>query len=209
MTSNESVEPINLYKTAFPDWSRVLILVLVIVLLLMTLSLQIWLLSSTASTSSDLSDLGRWLVGLLVTPFIALMTAYVWMLLRLDWWHKSRFIPRLTDISWPFAFSGTSLVMGIVSMVLHGLEMGDYWDEIGVAFAVASLLLHVLCALIVVRAWEIERRSDRHRVRRGSDAAIRRSKSAGGYTSATPASRTHTAGHHGAHSSQPSESREL
>ena len=116
--------------------------------------------SPTASGTSKLSDLGRWLIGLLVTPFIALMTAYVWMFLRLDWWQEGRSIPRPTDISWPFVFSGASLLMGIASMILHGLEMGDHWDEIGVASAVASLLFHVLCALIVVRAWEIERRYD-------------------------------------------------
>ena len=159
MNSNEQVGPENIFKTAFPDWSRALILILVAVLLVMTPLFAVWLSSPTAPTSNDLSDLGRWLVGLLVTPFIALMTAYVWMFLRLDWWQEGRSIPRPTDISWPFAFSGASLLMGIVSLVLHGLEMGDHWDETGVASAVASLLLHVLCALIIVRAWDAERRS--------------------------------------------------
>ena len=142
------------YKRAFPRKFRAFLCISNAILTIGYPLVAVLLTLHTPDEEPGWPELGRWLTGTIVTSFVALIAAYVWMLPRIKNWPDGRF----NVVSYPFVAGGAMLLIAMIVLALNPLLTSEYWPALGIASALMSVAFQVVAVLTVVRFWE-ERRN--------------------------------------------------
>ncbi|WP_419849977.1 hypothetical protein [Candidatus Poriferisocius sp.] len=143
------------YKKAFPGCFRVILVIMYLAILATFFTIVISTDPPNASEAEDWSRAGRWTIGILVTPFVALMGTYVWAQSRVK--VSSR---KVSLVSFVFPSFGASLVGGVTFLMLYEISEDSVHAALGLWFSVSALISMLAAALTVVQVWDVSRAKD-------------------------------------------------
>lgn len=143
------------YQTTFGQNFRVFLHVSHYVLLLVIFPMTLLCLPGS-DDASTWAETGRWIIGIIITSFVGLMGAYIWMRSKMTAWPDRP----MTVVSSVFSFAGVSILASIVTLSLYGLCEAQVLAWLGASFAVVALGFQVVAALTVVWAWQVQREGE-------------------------------------------------
>ena len=142
------------YRTTFGQNFRVFLHVSHYVLLFVFLIALLCL--PRPDDPSAWAETGQWIIGIIITSFVGLMGAYVWMRSKMTAWPDRP----MTVVSSVFSYAGVSILASIVTLSLYGLYETEILARLGASLALGALGFQVVAALTVVWAWQVQRERD-------------------------------------------------
>lgn len=149
------------HETAFPNKFRYFLHGLNIALIATYIVIVVLLAVQDPAKPEDWFKTGKWILSVIVTPTVASTSAYVWLRSRVSSKPEKVINLKFFEIrhTIPIAFTiilvnGVSLLAGIVSLAIYGLNENEGFAGIGVSFALVSAGYLLASLFVVIQAWD-------------------------------------------------------
>ena len=153
MSTNNQIEYDEAFSCRFKWFLRIINLITVLSVVCSAITFS----AEPSAEPAALADAGRWLAGVVITPYVALIAAFVWMRSRMKSWPDKLCEPA----SLAFALGGLCLIFSVLFLALplpmESNRIENRLIAVGVAISFGFVVFLLLGVLTVLKAWNAYR----------------------------------------------------